>query len=41
MDKLVKKGVLSKTGADTYVINKQKVAQFYFTFISNLTCVAS
>lgn len=28
MDKLVTEGVLSKTGSDTYVINRLKVAQF-------------
>jgi hypothetical protein len=30
MDKLVKEGVLSKTGRDRYIINKQKVV--FITF---------
>ncbi|XP_024019162.1 meiosis-specific protein ASY1 [Morus notabilis] len=33
MDKLVKEGVLSKTGADTYVINKQKATDFEFNLV--------
>lgn len=37
MDKLVKEGVLSKTGADNYVINKLKVTQFLCYFISDFT----
>lgn len=32
MNKLVKEGVISKAGGDTYVINRQKVVQFLLHF---------
>lgn len=41
MDNLVKEGVLSKTGGDTYTINGQKVALVfspYFSFESIFSC---
>lgn len=33
MDKLVKEGVLSKTGKDAYTIKRQKVVLFHLPFI--------
>lgn len=33
MEKLVKEGVLSKTGRDSYTINKQKVVLSFSPFI--------
>lgn len=43
MDRLVAEGVLSKTGGDTYTINRQKVFSscFYFNFLSIVSCFKS
>lgn len=41
MEKLVKEGVLSKTGRDSYTINKQKVVQSFFPvyYIEDCICI--